>query len=165
MADEMAWREKAVAWITDPTFEEKSIFASMFATTLICGFYLLRLFQLYRDGSPEPAMVYRLWITIIIASIFMTIFGSIFMNILFSIIYKIRTNENDTYVRDERDKLIQLKGSRVSYLVLTLGVFLSMLTMALGKPPLVMFNGLIVAALVADFMGDLFRLILYRRGF
>ncbi len=165
MSEEMAQREKLVSWITDPTFEEKSIFASLFTTALISGFYVLRLLQLYRGGSPEPAQIYRLWIITIVLSIFMTIFGSIFMNIVFAVVYKIRTNENDTHIRDERDKLIHLKGSRISYIVISLGMLISMLTLVLGQPPLVMFNGLIVSGLVADLAGNLTRLVLYRRGF
>lgn|SRR5574341_63652 len=166
MAQDMAHQEKGGSWLADPTLEEKGILASIVATILIAGFYAFRLSQIYRGGSPEPAQVYRLWITITILTILMTIFLSILTLIIFRIIHKIRTNEDDdTDVKDERDRLILLKGSRASYYVLALGVFISMLTMVLGQPPLVLFNGLIVSTLAADLIGKLFRLMLYRRGF
>jgi hypothetical protein len=40
-----------------------------------------------------------------------------------------------------------------------------MLTFALGQPPLVMFTLLIFFGVLAQVVGDISRLILYRRGF
>jgi hypothetical protein len=40
-----------------------------------------------------------------------------------------------------------------------------MLTYVLGQPPLVMFVLLILVGIVAQIIGDISRLVLYRRGF
>jgi hypothetical protein len=40
-----------------------------------------------------------------------------------------------------------------------------MLTFVLGQPPLVMFTLLIFFGVVAQILGDISRLVLYRRGF
>jgi hypothetical protein len=58
-----------------------------------------------------------------------------------------------------------LRGTKLTYLVYSLGVFLSMLSFVFGQPPLVMFTLLIFSGLVAQVTGDISRLYLYRRGF
>jgi hypothetical protein len=111
--------------------------------------------------------VFRLWIIIAIAVIAMSILGSILAQITSAIIYTARTNEappDAEWLEDERDKLIQLKGTRVTYVVASLGSFIAMLTFALNQPPLVMFILLIASGLVAQILGDVYRLVRYGRG-
>ena len=68
-------------------------------------------------------------------------------------------------VEDERDELIDLKGTRVTYLVYSVGVLLAMLTFAFGQPGLVLFTLLILCGVIAQIAGDIWRLRLYQRGF
>ena len=80
----------------------------------------------------------------------------------------IKTGEEDPKIEDiedERDKLIDLRGTRVSYIISSSGVALSMLAFVLGQPPLVMFSLLIFFGLIAQVIGDISRLVLYRKGF
>jgi hypothetical protein len=79
----------------------------------------------------------------------------------------VRTNEEPEIedIADERDKLIDLKGTRSAYVAFSIGVFLSMLTFALDQPPLVMFTLIIFFGIVAQIAGDVSRLYYYRRGF
>ena len=65
---------------------------------------------------------------------------------------------------DERDKLIKLKGTSVAYWVTGFGVFISMLTLVMGQPALVMFSALIFFCLFSEIVADVSRLIFYRRG-
>ena len=67
--------------------------------------------------------------------------------------------------QDERDRLIDLRGTQVTYFVSSIGVLLSMLTFVFGQPPLVMFTLLIFFGVLAQIVGDISRLYLYRRGF
>jgi hypothetical protein len=79
----------------------------------------------------------------------------------------IRTGDENPQVEDiedERDKLIELKGTRVTYTVFSLVVFGAMLSYVFGQPALVMFSGLILAGLIAQVIGDVYRIVLYRRG-
>ncbi len=93
---------------------------------------------------------------------------SIFTHIVAAIVYAIKTGEEDPKIddtEDERDKLIDLRGTRITYIVSSFGVFLSMLAFVLGQPPLVMFSLLIFFGIFAQVIGDISRLVLYRRGF
>ena len=90
----------------------------------------------------NSAEVFRLWAVVIIATIILNITGNIITNIVINIVHAIKTQKDEEVrlIEDERDKLIGLKGVKVSYIAFSIGVFLSMLTFALGQPPLVMFS-------------------------
>ena len=121
-----------------------------------------------QGGNFNSANVFRLWGIIIVLAVVVTIFATILTHIVLAIIHAIKTGEQKPEVediQDERDKLIDLRGTNLTYLVASLGSFLSMLTFVLGQPPLVMFTLLIFFGVLAQILGDLLRLSLYRRGF
>ncbi|MCB0100054.1 MAG: hypothetical protein KDE46_30185, partial [Caldilineaceae bacterium] len=96
-----------------------------------------------------------------------TILATILTHIVSTIIEAIRTGEKAPEIedfQDERDKLIDLRGTKVTYTVSSLGAFLAMLTFVFGQPPLVMFTLLIFFGVSAQIVGDITRLLLYRRG-
>ena len=112
--------------------------------------------------------LFRLWGIIIGLAVVVTIIGTILTHIISAIIQAIKTGKEDPKVediQDERDQIIDLKGTRITYTVSSLGVFLSMLTFVFGQPPLVMFSLLIFFGVVAQVVGDISRLVLYRKGF
>ncbi len=150
------------------SFQEKNISVTLVSFTLILGFYLIRLFQIVQDGVLNSTDLFQLWGIIIALAIVVTIFAIILTHIVSAIIQAIKTGEKEPDIKDmadERDKLIDLRGTKVTYSVSSGGVFLSMLAFALGQPPLVMFALLIFFGLVAQIVGDTLRLVLYRRGF
>ena len=150
------------------SFQEKNITVSLANFTLILGFYLIRVFQMIQGGSFNSTNVFRLWGIVIALAVVVTIFATILTHIVLAIIHAIRTGEEKSNVEDiedERDKLIDLRGTKLTYLVASIGSFLSMLTFVLGQPPLVMFTLLIFFGVVAQILGDVLRLYLYRRGF
>lgn len=149
------------------SFQQKNITVSLANFTLILGFYLIRVFQMIQGGSFNSTNVFRLWGIVIALAVVVTIFATILTHIVSAIIHAIRTGEekpNVEDIEDERDKLIDLRGTKLTYLVSSIGVFLSMLTFVLGQPPLVMFTLLIFFGVVAQILGDALRLVLYRRG-
>ena len=149
------------------SFQEKNITVSLVNFLLILGFYLFRLFQMNQDGSFISTNVFRLWGIVIVLAIVATIVVTILTHIVSAIIQAIKTNEEPDIedIQDERDKLIDLRGTKVTYFVSSIGAFLSMLTFVLGRPPLVMFTLLIFFGIVAQIIGDISRLYFYRRGF
>lgn len=121
-----------------------------------------------QGGSFTPPHVFRLWGIIIALAVVVTIFATILTHIVSAIIQAIKTGEENPAVEDiedERDELIDLRGTKISYFVSSIGGFLSMLTFVLGQPPLVMFSLLILSGVLAQIVGDISRLYLYRRGF
>jgi hypothetical protein len=150
------------------SFQEKNSTVSLVNFILILGFFLVRLFQMTQGGSFIPANVFRLWGIIIALAIVVTIFATILTHIVSAIIQAIKTGHERSAVEDiedERDQLIDLRGTKITYLVYSIGNFLAMLTFVFGQPPLVMFTLLILSGVVAQIMGDISRLYLYRRGF
>lgn len=149
------------------SFKERNITISLINFTLIFGFFLVRVVQLLQGGTFNEANVFRLWgiviffaVIVTLVAIFMTHFGP-------GIIRAIRTGEKNPefeYLEDERDKWIDLRGTRITYTISSLGVFFAMLTFVYGQSPLVMFTLLILFGLLAQIIGDASRLYLYRRG-
>jgi len=149
------------------SFQEKNITVSLVNFSLILVFYLIRLLQMIQNGSFNSTNVFRLWAIIIVAAIVVTIAATILTHLVSAIIQAIQTQAEPVIedIADERDKFIDLKGTKVTYLVSSLGSFLAMLTFAFGQPPLVMFTLLILFGVVAQIVGDIARLYFYRRGF
>ncbi len=149
------------------SFQEKNITVSLVNFTLILGFYLIRVFQMIQGGSFNSTNVFRLWGIVIILGIVVTILGTILTHIVSAIIHAIKTRQEPDIIdiQDERDTSIDLRGTKITYIAFSIGVFLSMLTFALGQPPLVMFSLLVFFGLLAQIIGDISRLYLYRRGF
>lgn len=150
------------------SFQQKNIAVSLVSFTLILGFYSLRLIQMNGNESFTSGNVFWLWGIIIGLAVVVTIIGTILTHIVSAVIEVVRTGKDDPKIEDiedERDQLIDLKGTKVTYTVYSLGVFAAMLTFVFGLQPLVMFSLLILAGLVAQIVGDVFRLVLYRRGF
>ena len=149
------------------SYQEKNIAVSLVSHLLIVVYYLVNLFQMQQAGGLVSTKVFSLWAVVIVAAIIATILGSILTNILLSIVHaiKTRTDQEERFIEDERDQLIGLKGSKVSYIAFSIGVLISMLTFAFGQPPLVMFCLLILSPILAEIIGDVSQLYLYRKGF
>ncbi len=150
------------------SFQEKNVTVSLVNFTLILGFFLIRLFHMIQNETFNSTSLFRLWGIIIVLAVIVTIAATILTHIVSVIIQAIKTGEENPQVEDledERDKLIDLRGTKVTYFISSIGVFLAMLTFALGQPPLVMFTLLIFFGVVAQIIGDISRLVLYRRGF
>jgi len=145
---------------------ENTIIVSLVSSLLILIYYLISWLGMYQDVGLDAAYIFRLWAIVIIATILLNIFGNILASIAVNIAHAIRTNSSAEVrmVEDERDKLIELKGVKASYIASSFGVFLAMLTFALGQPPLIMFSLIIFFSLLGQIIGDVSQLYLYRRG-
>jgi hypothetical protein len=149
------------------SFQEKNITVSLSIFVIILGFYLIRVFQMVQNESFNSTNLFRLWGIIVVLAVIGTIVATIFTHIVGGIVHKVRTNEDPHIedIQDERDQIIDLKGTRVAYTFSSIGVALSMLTFVFGQPPLVMFSLLIFFGVLAQVVADIWRLTLYRRGF
>ena len=148
------------------SFQEKNISVTLVTSILILGYFLIRVFFMVQNGEFESTAMFRLWGIIIVLAILGNIFATILTHIVSAIIEAIRTQEEPEVedIADERDTLIDLRGTRGTYTAFSSGVLLAMLTYVLGQPPLVMFSALIVSSFLAQIVGDSMRLYMYRRG-
>lgn len=150
------------------SFQEKNITVSLVNFTLILGYFLIRILQLAATEAFTESNVFRLWVIIIVLAVIVTIAATVLTHIVSAVIEVIKTGEKEPKIEDfadERDKLIDLRGTRITYTVSSLGVLVAMLTFVFGQPPLVMFTLLIFFGVLAQIVGDVSRLLLYRRGF
>lgn len=150
------------------SFQQKNITVSLVNFSFILGLFIIAIFRMILGGTFISTNVFRLWLIVILLAVFVTIFATIITHIVSAIVQAIRTREENPTIEDfedERDKWIDLKGTRITYLAASIGGFISMLTFVFGQEPLVMFSLLIFFGLLAQVIGDSARLYLYRRGF
>lgn len=150
------------------SFKEKNITVTLVNFTLILIIFVIRVLQMMRTDSFTSTNVFRLWGVIIALAIIVTIAATVLTHIVSAIIEVIKTGEENPKIEDfedERDKLIDLRGTKIAYGITSLGTFLAMLTFAFGREPLIMFTLLIFFGILAQVIGDFSRLLLYRRGF
>jgi len=137
------------------------------STSLIFIFYIIRVLQMNQGGDFTAINVYALWATVIVVGVLATVIGTILTLIAFGIIEAARTDEEPDVddLEDERDKLIELRGARNSYIVVGIGMFIAMGTQVLNMSPLVMFSLLLFFVMIAEIIGSISRLYFYQRGF
>lgn len=150
------------------SFQEKNITVTLISFLLILVFYTIRVFQMATDGGLNSTELFRLWGVTIVLSIIVTIVGMILTHIVSTIVIAIQTGDDDPDIediKDERDEIIDLKGTKITYTIASIGSFFAMLTFVQGQSPLVMFALLVFFGLLAQVIGDMTRLFVYRRGF
>lgn len=150
------------------SFQQKNVTVSLINFTFILCFFLIRVAQLVQNGRFIEPAVFRLWGIVIALAVGATILGMILTHIGFAIVESIRTGSRNPEIEDfedERDRLIDLRGTKITYTLSSLGVLFSMLAYVFGQPALVMFTLLIFFGVLAQIVGDVVRLVLYRRGF
>jgi hypothetical protein len=137
------------------------------SSLLILGYYLIKILQMVEGNGLVAAQVFRLAGIVIAAGIIVNISANILTNIVLSIVHAIRTGkeEAERFIEDERDKLIELKGTKFSYIIFSVGVLIAMITFVVGQPALVMFSMIVFFAILAEIVGDIVQIVLYRRGF
>ena len=149
------------------SFQEKNIAVSLTTFSLILAFYIFRMFQMVQSETFTSTNLFWLWGIIALLAVIGTIVATIFTHIVGGIVHKVKTNEDPQIedIQDERDQMIELKGTRVAYTFSSIGIALSMLTFVFGHSPLVMFALIIFFGVLAQVVADIWRLNLYRKGF
>ena len=148
------------------SYEEKNITVSLVSHLLIAVYYVINWFQMYQAGELVANRLFGLWAIVIVANMAVNIIASILTNILLTILEAIQSRkyEEPQFIADERDELIGLKGTRLSYFVFSIGVLISMLIFAFGNSPLMMVSLIIFSGVLGQIAGDLWCIYLYRRG-
>ncbi|MEN9563928.1 MAG: hypothetical protein RIR73_2172 [Chloroflexota bacterium] len=148
------------------SYQEKNITVSLVSHLFIMVYYLVNLFPIVQSGEWIAGRLYGLWAIVIGVNILVTIIGSILTNILLTIVEAVRSRkyEDPRFITDERDNLIELKGTRVSYITFSVGVLISVFAFIFGQPPLMMISLIFVFSILAEIVGDIAQITLYRRG-
>lgn len=150
------------------SFKEKNILVSLVNFILILLFYCIRLYQMNQNETFNSENIFRLFGIVVFLAIAVTLLAIILTHLVPIVVKYIRTGEKESRfddLEDERDKIIDLRGTQLTYSMSSLGIFIAMLTYVYGQSALVMFTLLIFFGVLAQIIGDVSRLILYRRGF
>ena len=149
------------------SYKEKSISISLVSYIMILGYYLLKVLQMVKEGGLVASRLFVLWAVVIVATILVNILGNILASIVLAIAHAIRTRSEqvERYVEDERDRLIDLKGTKIAYITFSIGVFIAMLAFILGQSGLVMFALIVFFSSLAEIVGSIYQIVQYRRGF
>lgn len=147
------------------SIQEKKSLVFLISSILILGLYSLWVYNKYHDTILSNPNDFKFWGKTFLILIPVSIVANIVTIIVFTIINKILTNEDLPNITDERDKLIELKATRVSHWVFILGFLFSMGSQAIGMQPWVMFISLIVSGSVAAWADEITKIYLYRKGF
>ncbi len=147
------------------SYHEKRAIVNMFTSVLVTVSYSVYLYVRYLAGGGEFANAPRFWANAFLIFIPISIVANILVTIAFTIHYRLTAHEEEPAITDERDKLIELKGSRIALYIFSIGVVLAMVTLAVGMPISVMFITIIYSGLLSSLVDELTQFILYRRGF
>ncbi len=147
------------------SYHEKRAIVNMSSSVLVTAAYSVYLYSRYLAGGGEFVNDPRFWAKAFLIFIPISIVASILIGIAFTIHYRLTTKEEEPSITDERDKMIELKGSRNALFVFSIGVVLAMAGLALGMPIYVLFITIIYSGLLSSVIDELTRFILYRRGF
>jgi DMSO reductase anchor subunit len=147
-------------------YRETNIAVSLVSSLLVLGYYLINWLPMLRGENLDADRVFRLWLVVIIATIVFNIAGSILTSIVLSIGHAIKTgsDKEPRFIEDERDKLIELKGTKAAYITYSIGIFLAMLTFVFDQPPLLMFSLIIFFSIIAEIISDIVQFQFYHRG-
>jgi hypothetical protein len=146
------------------SYHEKQNIVSIFSSLLIFGLYSLYVVQVRLAGNSSLLNDFSFWGSVILILIPVSIVAKIIITILFNISYRITTNEDAPAFSDERDKLIDLKATRNSLYVFTVGFLLAMVTQVLHMQPYVMFVTLVACGLLSEIVADSSMIYFYRKG-
>ncbi len=145
--------------------KEKRIIATLISNLLVFAVYFVIVLRMYQDGRFDGEDGARLVGQSILILIGAQIVANIIVSIIVAIIHAISTREEEPDITDERDKLIELRALRLSFLLFG-GTFAGAIaSLALGSTYFFAFQVMIVAGAVSDVVGQAYRLRLYRRGF
>ena len=150
------------------TFQQKNFTVSLVNFIVILIIFLFRLIQMNLSGTFNATNLFWLWGIVCVLAVVVTIAATMMTHMASAVIEAWRTGDDNPEIdnfTDERDDLIDLKGTKVTYRLSSVGGFLAMLSFVFGQSPLVMFSLFIFFGLVAQIGGDLTRLRLYREGF
>ena len=151
------------------TYQENKSLTNILSTIIITGVYAIIVYQRYLNGTVDTTEVFRFWALTILIFIPISVVARIIIMIIFSIgsaVVQTAKGEEveDLDVVDERDKLIELKATKISLIIFSLGFIVALITQAANMNNHVFFITLIVAGVITDLTSEIATIIYYRKG-
>jgi len=145
-------------------YQEKKSIVNILSTVIVLGIYYWTVFQRFEAEVMNTEAQLQFWAKAILIAIPISIGTKIVTMILFVIGNFIVTREKHPTFEDERDKLIELKATRNSYIIFGMGFLSALIVLAFGYPPKYMFIAFILAGISSEIFDNLSRLYYHRKG-
>ncbi len=147
------------------SYQEKSSILSLICFPFFYGAYWIFTVQKINRGAPGMVDDLRFWAIQILIFVGLSIIGRIILEILFNIASAIATRREEvSMMEDERDRLFEMRSTRVSAYIIGFGFLLSLGTLALQWPPYIMLNVLYFAFILSTLAAEIAKLRYYRMG-
>lgn len=140
------------------SYREKSIWVSLLSTLFIFGYYFYSAFSILR--TPYANMHMFALMGLFIGVMVWMIIVQIVLHIILAIVNRAEAEKDE----DERDKLIDLKATKVSYYLLILGVWVTIFSLFVLQSPAWTATILLFISILAELVGFAVQLFYYRRG-
>lgn len=147
------------------TFQEKKSLVFIISGTIIFIYFWLTMFSKHPGPEVSAAVLLNFWGKAFLWWMGTQIVANIVSHIVFSIINTIITREKEPTLKDERDKLFDLRIARNSSTVFMIGFLLSMIPPVMGLAPVMMFYVLVFSLFIAQLIGSATEFMSYRRGY
>jgi hypothetical protein len=136
-------------------FEEKSIIATTIAMAIAYGLYFTVVAR-WALTTPAADIAYQpLMVLTVVLLVVMLIIGQIAIAV---------SNPAEAGERDERDRMINLRGGNLGGYVLAVGVFLALVLAMVRVDQFYIANVLLLWWVLAELSSGVTRIVLYRRG-
>lgn len=148
------------------THEERNNIVGIVIGLIVMIFLATKLSGMNNAGAFDGADAIKIWARTVLWVIPFSIVAMIVMTILFNIIFAIVTNnKNPSFVVDERDKQINSLGAKVTSGIMGAGFILALLLLAyFDWRAIGALNIMFFTFAIADFLGNVTKLVLWRRG-
>ncbi len=147
------------------SYKERKSIINIFTSIIFNIAYVAIVYNKYVANNPERLEDLRFWGLVVVMLVPIGIVVRIVEEIIHAIIHSIITQEEAPVDDDEMDKLIDLKSTRLSYVIFSCGFIAAMLALVFGYQIHVMFIMLLVSGVIAEVVEGIAKLTYYRRGF
>ncbi len=143
------------------SLKEKSLWISLGATMLFFGYYFFKVSRsLLKEGRLDDSFI-GFFITVVIFAVA----TKIVLHWLLAITLGKEELNAAMGPEDERAKIIELKASQISYLILATGVWITGGSMFFSATPMIMANIIMAFFIVAEATSFAIQLVYHRKGF
>ncbi len=145
--------------------QEKNLFASMITMLGLLLFFFPKVYQMHQagkfDGSEGLVLLGKTGLIFVAVGVA----GVIVAIILLSITQAIVTGKSEPMeLTDERDRLIERRGTQIAEIMRGIGIVSAMAALALGYAAVPVFFVIILASVFAEFFAGFAKIAMYRLG-
>lgn len=148
------------------SFGERDAFSGLLSTLIVAVIFYLRISGQYEAGLFDGPDGLKVWARSVLWLILIGIGVAIAVTVAFTILNVIVTGEKHTFdLRDERDHMIEHRGSRIGSALTAAGLVAAIVDLAWGNSAVHAFSVLLISCSLSEIAKGLFKIACYRRGF